>query len=76
MAIQPPSVVSPSKAKTQCAIGTYTSVIQIGTNTIQAANLARSAIAPATRPIVMTQNSIWKTTKTYVGSVPVSESRA
>src|SRR5690242_6448983 len=38
LAIQPPETPSPSNAKTQCAIGTYTSVSQTGTNRAQAMN--------------------------------------
>ena len=44
---------------TQWATTEYTRIAQIGTNTIQAANRARSAIAPLTRAAVMIAKLNW-----------------
>jgi hypothetical protein len=49
----------PPDPHTQCATTEYTTIVQAGTNTIQAANLARSAIAPLTRAAVMIANINW-----------------
>src|SRR5439155_10632358 len=53
-AIQPPWPLS--KKNTQCATGKYTTVVHSATNTSQAPNLARSAIAPEISAGVMIAN--------------------
>ena len=72
MAIQPPTTSSASKAKTQWATGKYTTVAQTPAKTIQAPNLARSAMAPEIRATVMIAKTAWKPTKAMTGRPPSS----
>jgi hypothetical protein len=60
----------PPGAHTQCATTEYTTTVQIGTKTIQAENLARSAIAPLTNAAVMMANVSWKVAKSSSGTEP------
>src|SRR5215470_11214491 len=55
-----PRLLSQPPPHTQCATGKYTSVAQAAVNTVQAPNLARSAIAPLISATVMTAKVSWK----------------
>ena len=67
---------SPPGAHTQCATTAYTATAQIGTNTIQAENLARSAIAPLTSAAVMIAKASWKVANSSSGTRAVHGVRA
>src|SRR6218665_1314947 len=67
----PPSVSLPSessvKLNTQLATGKYTTVAHTPAKTIQAPNLARSAMAPETRATVIIAKVAWKATNAIGG---------
>ena len=60
----------PPGAHTQCATTEYTAITQIGTNTIQAENFARSAMAPLISAAVRMAKVSWKVTKSSSGTEP------
>ena len=69
--VQRPELEQPAAGPhTQCATTAYTATVHSGTKTIQAANLARSAIAPLTSAAVTIANPSWKVANKNSGTDP------
>jgi hypothetical protein len=68
--VRPHRVFLEPDSRTQYQTIEYTAIVHTGTKTIQAANLARSAIAPLTRAAVMIANVSWNVANNSSGTVP------